>query len=447
MAYHSAPPLTSTTTCSVSRRYAWVIFALTFGLLISDYMSRQVLNAVFPLLKAEWNLSDSQLGALGGVVALMVGLLTFPISLLADRWGRIKSIVVMAALWSIATLGCGLSQSYDQMLLARLLVGIGEAAYGSVGIAVVLSVFPMHLRATLTGAFMAGAMIGSVLGIALGGILAVHFGWRWSFAGMALLRMAMALVYLAVIRQDKIYPNQPSVTNVAPTSIPSLPQSNRVALSTLVSTHSVICAYIGSGLQLFMVSAVMAWMPSYLNRYYGLTLDRAAGLAAVFVFSCAIGMLLCGMLSDRFSRNAPERKVILLITFCLLSVILLLTAFNLPNGKAQLILIAIGMFFAAGSSGPAGAMVANLTNPSVHGSAFATLTLANNLLGLAPGPFVIGALADRFGLHTAFQLMPLIGIFSAVVFLIAKHHYLHDLQHKRPFLSDLAGVTAQTASR
>src|SRR6185503_331898 len=68
---------------SVSRTYAWIIFALIFGLLLSDYMSRQVLNAVFPLLKAEWRLSDTQLGSLAGVVSLMVGLLTVPLSLVA----------------------------------------------------------------------------------------------------------------------------------------------------------------------------------------------------------------------------------------------------------------------------------------------------------------------------------------------------------------------------
>ena len=78
--------------------YAWLVFALTFGLLLSDYMSRQVLNAVFPLLKAEWGLSDTRLGTLSGVVSLAVGVLAFPLSLLADRWGRLRSLVVMAAL-------------------------------------------------------------------------------------------------------------------------------------------------------------------------------------------------------------------------------------------------------------------------------------------------------------------------------------------------------------
>ena len=127
----------------------WLVFAISFGLLLSDYMSRQVLNAVFPLLKAEWGLSDTQLGSLSGIVALMVGLLTFPLSLAADRWGRVASLKVMALLWTLATLACGMADSFGSMFAARFLVGVGEAAYGSVGIAVVLSVFPAHLRSTV----------------------------------------------------------------------------------------------------------------------------------------------------------------------------------------------------------------------------------------------------------------------------------------------------------
>ena len=96
---------------SVSRVFAWVVFALIFGLLLSDYMSRQVLNSVFPLLKSEWSLSDTQLGSLSSVVSLMVGLLTIPLSLVADRWGRVGSLKVMALLWSLATLACGFARN------------------------------------------------------------------------------------------------------------------------------------------------------------------------------------------------------------------------------------------------------------------------------------------------------------------------------------------------
>ena len=171
MAAHHISDDGEDTSLGIPRTYAWIVFALTFGLLISDYMSRQVLNAVFPLLKSEWALSDGQLGLLSGIVALMVGLLTFPLSLMADRYGRVKSLAIMAMLWSLATLGCALAQDYQQMFIARFMVGVGEAAYGSVGIAVVISVFPKHMRATLASAFMAGGMFGSVLGMALGGAM------------------------------------------------------------------------------------------------------------------------------------------------------------------------------------------------------------------------------------------------------------------------------------
>ena len=81
-----APQGAATTAWTAPRTYAWIVFALTFGLLLSDYMSRQVLNAVFPVLKAEWALTDTQLGSLSSIVALLVGLLTFPLSVVADRW-------------------------------------------------------------------------------------------------------------------------------------------------------------------------------------------------------------------------------------------------------------------------------------------------------------------------------------------------------------------------
>jgi MFS family permease len=402
---------------SVPRRYAWVVFALTFGLLISDYMSRQVLNAVFPLLKGEWALSDSQLGLLSGIVALMVGLLTFPLSLLADRFGRVRSLVLMAVLWSLATLGCALAENYPQMFIARFLVGVGEAAYGSVGIAVVVAVFPRDMRSTLAGAFMAGGMFGSVLGMALGGVLAQHLGWRWAFAGMALFGLVLAMLYPMIVKEARIAPKcaQQALGKV------SRP------LRSLYSSRSVIAAYVGSGLQLFVGGTLIVWMPSYLNRYYAMGTDRAGAVAAVIVLCSGVGMILCAMLCDRLGRQRPDRKISLAIGYCLGSCVLLSMAFALPAGTAQLVQICLGMMIAAGTNGPSSAMVANLTHASVHGTAFATLTLANNLLGLATGPLITGRVSDLIGLQAALQLVPLTSIAAAAVFFSAKRHYHRDM--------------------
>lgn len=434
-----AEPTTAdvSTTHKDVRVYAWVVFVLTVGLLLSDYMSRQVLNAVFPMLKATWNLSDTRLGSLSSVVALMVGLLTFPLSVLADRWGRVKSIVLMAALWSLATLGCALSTSYGEMLVARAFVGVGEAAYGSVGIAVVLSIFPARLRATLTAAFMAGGAFGSVLGMALGGAVAAQLGWRAAFGTMAAVGIVLVALYRLVITEKRLAPLQPANAS-RHTEGARVCMSLRDLLQGLFSTKSVVCAYVGSGIHLLVPAAVWAWMPSFLNRYYGMSTGKAATSAAVFVLATAFGMVVCGNLTDRLSKNARERKWSTAVAFCLICFGLLTIGFRMPAGPAQLVVIGAGMFFSAGATGPSGAMVANLTPPSIHASAFATLTLANNLLGLAPAAVLTGIVADRIGLLGALQLVPFAPLIAAVAFLIGKRNYGADLDRVNA-LRDRAG--------
>jgi predicted MFS family arabinose efflux permease len=435
-------PVTAATTTAIaptrrSRFYPWIVFALTLGLLLSDYMSRQVLSAVFPFLKAEWSLTDSNLCSLNSIVALMVGLLTLPLSLLADRWGRVKSLIVMAALWSVATLLCAVAGSYEQMLGARFLVGVGEAAYGSVGIAVVLSVFAPRLRASLSGAFMAGGSFGSVIGVALGGVIAVQLSWRWSFAAMAVFGLILVALFWALVSDRKLARYAIEDAAEGPTAH-AAPSSYRAPISSLFTNPAVLCAYIGGGLQMFTAAALMAWLPSFFNRTYRLAPDKAAAMAAIFVLLIGAGMIVCGIITDRVSRSHPDRKWTTAIIFCVASVALLAIGFRLEVGTMQLALIGAGAFFSAGSAGPIAATVANLTHSSVRASAFGSLTLANSLLGLAAGPFIVGLLADKVGLVSALQLAPLAYVPAIAVLLLGKRAYPAGLRK-------LAAITAAPA--
>ena len=183
-----------------------------------------------------------------------------------------------------------------------------------------------------------------------------------------------------------------------------------------------------AGLQLFAAGTLPAWLPSYFNRYYAFPVDQAARTAAALLLVCGAGMILCGMASDRLARMRPDLKIRLAVAYCLGSAAALTLAFQMPAGSAQLGMLALGMFLVAGTTGPAGAMVANLTPLAIHGSAFATLTLAHNLLGLAPGPIVTGWLADSLGLLGAFRLLPVTCIAAAIVFALARRSYLYDLE-------------------
>jgi sugar phosphate permease len=180
-------------------------------------------------------------------------------------------------------------------------------------------------------------------------------------------------------------------------------------------------------LQLFVAAALPAWLPTYLGRYHALPINQAARVSALLFLTCAAGMILCGIASDRLARERPDRKIVLAIGYCLISAAALTLAVQSSPGFGQIMLLGLAMFFVAGTTGPAGAMVANLTPLAIHGTAFATLTLANNLIGLAPGPILTGRIADSIGLLAAFELLPIMSVSAALIFAFARRGYLSDL--------------------
>lgn len=135
------------------------------------------------------------------------------------------------------------------------------------------------------------------------------------------------------------------------------------------------------------------------------------------------GMVVCGVITDRVGRADMARKWTTAIVFCLISLVTLGLGFSLNTGAPQLVLLGIGAFFSGGSAGPTVAMVANLTHPSVRASAFGTLTLANSLLGLALGPFVVGVLADHLGLQNALRVTPVVSVLAIAALLLGRRVY------------------------
>ena len=401
--------------------YAWIVFALVFGLMVSDYLSRQVITAIFPFLKSEWDLTDTQLGSLVSVVSLTVGVLTLPISFLADRWGLVKSAALMALGWAMATVACGFAGSFLFLFVARALVGLAEAGYGSAGAAILMSIFPKRLHATVMGSFIAAGLFGSVFGVALGGALADSLGWRAVFIIVGAAGVLLAVVFPLVVRE-------PPRAGVPSGSSVHEPVAVRAAIRLLFSSRTVVFTYMGTGLQWFTTTAVVVWMPSYLNRYYGLA-PREAGLqAAVLVLVSAIGMSLCGILADRLSRRNAANLLRIGSLYVALACALLVIAFAQPPGPAQIILIGVGIFLSGGTAGPAGAIVVQMTDARIRATALGFVVVSNQLLGVGPGPFVTGLVADHLGLKQALGLAPLVSLLAFACLLFAHRYCKRDQQ-------------------
>ena len=434
MNLHDAPARPDDGDYLHGRRAAWFAFAMTLGLMVVDYVDRQVIVSLFPYMKRDWGLSDKQLGALVSVVSITVALGALPVALFADRASRVKSIVAMAMVWSLATISCMATRSYGQLLAARALVGLGEAGYGSVGAALIASHFPSRLRGALLAGFFASASVGSVLGVMLGGLIAARWGWQAAFGVVGVPGLLLAIGYLKVrdYRTVALTPRLERATQSPGATLRTVGQR-------LLESRTVLWVCVGGAAQLVVVSAVWSWLPSWLNRVHAIEPARAAVMAAGVVLCGAVGSVLWGAAVDRAGLRRPRAKLRLMAV--------LVTAFAAPGFGArfsaaqQFALIALGGLLMTCTVGPVSAIVIDVVHPGVRATGASVLALFQNLFGLAAGPFITGLLSDRWDLGTALAVMPAFSVLAALAFWRGSASYEADLRR----CAEAAAETAAAA--
>ncbi|GAC1604562.1 MAG: MFS transporter [Ramlibacter sp.] len=410
-------------------RQAWFAFAMTIALMMVDYIDRQVIVSLFPHLKTAWQLSDKQLGALVSVVSLTVAVGTVPIALFADRASRVNSIVAMAVTWSLATLSCMFTRNYGQLLVMRAVVGVGEAGYGAVGSALIASHFPTRMRGTLLAGFFAAGSVGSVLGVLLGGLIAARWGWQAAFGVVGVPGLVLALLYTRVrdYRTVSLTPRLDRATS-------SVGGVVNAILQALTHSRTMLWVCIGGSAQLIVVSAIWAWLPSFLNRVHGMAPDKAAISAALVVMCGAVGAVVWGAVVDRSGRRCPGTKLRAMALLCLASLAVLGFAFGAPqfgvplDHQAQFLAIAAGGLLMTCTVGPVTAIVIDVIHPGIRATGASVLALFQNLFGLAAGPFIAGVLSDAWSLQQAMAAMPFFAVLAAVSFLIAQRSYETEMK-------------------
>ncbi len=403
---------------------AWIAFALTFLLNVFDYVDRQIVVSMLPDIKTEWVLSDTQLGALVSVVSLTVAIMSLPVAILADRWSRVKCIALMAIVWSLATIACGYAVNYFQLVSLRGIVGIGEAGYGAVGTALLATLFPSRMRAFILASLQAGAVVGAIGGVILGGVITRHLGWHSAFGivGVPGLILAVLFFFVRDYKAPKLAPKRTTGFKPLGGAGPILRQ--------ILKTPSTITVFLCNGFQYFVFSTMVAWLPSFMHRSYNLPTDKAAMRTAIILIATTVGAMLWGAVADRMSRKNKTAKYSVMSFTTFMTFVVLGFAFNfLSPGPAQYGTLVFGAIFLGGTIGTVSASAMDVALPAVRSTTVAIGTLIQVLTGFAAGPVVSGMLSDAFGLSTALAIVPLASLLATIGFILTRPIYGRDLDH------------------
>lgn len=416
------PEALSTDPIPKAARVAWCVFAILFALMVLDHVDRQIVASMFPLLKARWSLSDGELGLLVSVVAVTVAIGTIPLSIVAERWGHVRSLFWMAVIWSGATIACAYATRYGELLFARAIIGVGEAAYGSVGCALLARLFPERIRSTVLGTFLVAALIGSVVGVMMGGVVIQHWGWRGGFAVAGVPGLVLA-VLLVVTARRLVSPGP--IAAVLPKG--SLWRMASVVFTEFAGARSAPLACMAAGLQLVSVSAMYAWLPSYFNRAYGLASAQAGLAAGLVVLAGVPGAIVFGLVADAMSRRFPASRYYLPATAALLTATFVAAAFGAAaTGPLQITWLVLAAASMTGIVGPVTAAIVEVVPAFARATAAAVLAATQNLFGLALGPVLVGMLSDRHGLASAMTAVPVCCVAAGLLFLAAARAYPRD---------------------
>lgn len=407
-----------------SKRYTNYIFALLFLLYMFDYVDRMVVTSLFPFLKADWNLTDAQCGLLVSAVYWSIVALTFPVSILVDRWSRRKTIGIMAVIWSISTGICAFTKTFSQLFTARTFIGIGEAGYAPGGTAMIAGLYPQEKRSWMIGLWNASIPLGSAIGVALGGIIATHWGWRHAFGLVAIPGLIIAIMFFFV----KDYKTVDLKKHNADNNSNAVKMSIREMIEEFAGKPSLIFTYFGIAFVVFVTTSLLTWLPTYFHRVQGLAESQAGLKSSSIMILALVGAPLGGFIADRWRKRKINARLLFPTLSTLLSAIMLFLAFVVFPGKMQyLLLLVMGMLITAFISA-ASAVTQDVVHAGMRAMSYAIAVVVQNLLGASMGPYVVGLISDHSNIQTAMSFLPISLVIAAALFFAGSMFYERDLR-------------------
>ena len=411
-----------------SRPHAVATLVLLCGMNLLDYIDRNILAAVLPHIQEEMGLSSTQAGALGPAFLIAYTVFAPLMGWAGDRYNRTRLLVCGVGLWSLATVGSGFAGTYGHLVLARSLLGFGEATYGTLAPTILADLYPRERRGQILSFFYVAVPVGSALGYVLGGLIEPRYGWRtafWVVGGPGLVAALSGLLLREPPRgaMDRAEGLDDLMLSHAPVHV------SWRDYGMLKHNRSYVHNTLGMALTTFALGGLALWMPTFFHRVKGMTLQEAnLWIGPLTVGAGLLGTLTGGWLADRLRQRTPGAYflvsgsgMLLAMPFALVSLLANTPTVYLP----ALFLAACGVFL---NTGPCNAILVNVVPPAMRSTAFAINIFLIHALGDIWSPIAIGTLADTTGNLTAGMLLTVVAMGGAGVLFLRGMRYLEQDQ-------------------
>lgn len=381
--------------------YPFYVLALLLLAYVISYMDRIALSLMVDPIRQDLDLSDTRISLLiGFAFVLLYTTAGIPLGRMADTGNRPRLIVFGMILWCAATAACGLTTGFTTLLVARILVGFGEATLSPASYSLIASYFPKERLGFAISLYMLGITFGGGLATYIVGTVAAAAGntslfgvppgtdgWRTAFLIVGMLGIPFIALMFTVREPRK----GRDVTT------PPAPPLGEVLEHVRMHLGAYGPLLGGFGVMAIASLGVVLWGPAYFIRVHGLTQAEVGALFGLAMGLCGtVGLLAGGWLADRFyTRGTVDAAPRIVIVSLLLQTPLFLAVYLAPTAAMAKILLIPAMFAMLLQGGLQGASIQLVAPDRMRGLIVAIYLMLTNVIGMAIGPFLIAQFAER----------------------------------------------------
>jgi MFS family permease len=352
-----------------------------------NFAYRLIVPPLVPLLRAEFGLSSTQLSLLQGSLQIVLAIATIPLALLGDRYSRTRIITYGMVFCSLVMIVTGMAHTFMLLLVARALVGVGEAAYAPSAQSMISGAFTEDRRAGAQAIFAAGMLAGATFGLAAGGFIGQAMGWRPAFYMIGVPGVIIALLALTLEEPTRG------------------PRSDLVPLSHLLSVPAFLALILAGVLITFTSVAVIFWGPEFVKEWKDFSQAEAGiSLGITVLVASLLGVLAGGYVADWSQKHFHYGRILTVALAFFAATPFIIWGLYTEEKHTVLIALFIAAFFMSWYHGPITAVIHDMMPRRAHATSIGIYMFVTQLIGGVLGPFVVGQIDDRSTLLRGLQV-------------------------------------------